>query len=90
LSQRLLQHPHCESGLPDDNWEQLKQCIVEAAEECVGRAGKKQPDWFLDAVDALMPLVAAKQSTQQVSTIPYHCCQEGSQKATEGFEEGGG
>ena len=60
LSQCLLQHPHCEGGLPEDNWEQLKQCIMETAEECVGRARKKQPDWFQDAVDTLMPLVAAK------------------------------
>ena len=38
----------------------LKKCIVETAEDCLGRARKRQPDWFLDATDTLMPLVAAK------------------------------
>ena len=60
LSQRLMQHPHSEGGLLEDNWEQLKQCILESAEECVGRAKKKQPDWFLDAASTLMPLVTSK------------------------------
>ena len=30
------------------------------SEECLGRARKKQPDWFLDAINRLMPLVTAK------------------------------
>ena len=45
---------------PEDNWERLKKCIVEAAEDCLGQARKRQPDWFLDVTDTLMPLVAAK------------------------------
>ena len=44
----------------EDNWERRKKCIVEAAEECLGRARKRQPDWFLYATDTLMLLVAAK------------------------------
>ena len=35
-------------------------CIMETAEQCVGREWKKQPDWFYDAIDTLMPLVHAK------------------------------
>ena len=35
LSQRLLEHLHSEGSLPEDNWEQLKQCTLETAEECV-------------------------------------------------------
>ena len=60
LCQLLLQHPHCVDDQPEDNWERLKKCIVEAAEDCLGRARKRQPDWFLDATDTLMPLVATK------------------------------
>lgn len=33
---------------------------MEAAEECVGRGKKTQPDWFTDSIDTLMPLVTAK------------------------------
>ena len=62
LCQLLLQHPHCVNDQTEDNWERLKSSIVEAAEECLGRARKKQPDWFLDAVETLMPLVDAKRS----------------------------
>ena len=41
-------------------WERLKKCILEAAEDCLGWARKRHPDWFLDATDVLMPLVATK------------------------------
>ena len=34
---------------------------METAEESVGQVRKKQPDWFSDATDTLMPLVTAKQ-----------------------------
>ena len=33
---------------------------METAEECVDQTRKKQPDWFHDFVDILMPLVTAK------------------------------
>ena len=60
MDQCLMRHPHKESGPPEENWEVLRKCIMETAEECVGRARKKQPDWFSDAFDMLMPLVTAK------------------------------
>ena len=60
LCQLLLQHPHCVGDQPEDNWGRLKMCIVESAEECLGRARKRQPDWFLDAIDTVMLLVTAK------------------------------
>ena len=34
---------------------------METAERCVGRSRKRQPDWFSDAIDTLMPLIIAKQ-----------------------------
>ena len=60
LMQRLTQHPHSEHGPPEESWETLKRCIMETAEESVGRARKQQPDWFSDAIDTLTPLVTAK------------------------------
>ena len=60
LYQLLLQHPHCVDDWPEDNWGRLKRCTVEAAEECLGWARKRQPDCFLGAIDTLMPLVATK------------------------------
>ena len=60
LCKLLLQHPHCVNDQPEYNWERLKKCVVEAAEDYLGRAGKRQPDWFLDFTDTLMPLVATK------------------------------
>ena len=60
MSQCLLQHPHSENGPPKENWETLKRCIMETAEECVGRGEKKQPDWFSVAIDTIMPLITAK------------------------------
>ena len=60
LDHRLLQHPHQPDGSLESNWPQLKDCIMESAEECIGHKKKKQPDWFLDSIDTLMPLVTAK------------------------------
>ena len=31
----------------------LRDCIMTSAEEIIGRARKKQPDWFIDATDIL-------------------------------------
>ena len=31
-----------------------------SAEEAIGRAMKKQPDWFIDATDVLAPLLDDK------------------------------
>ena len=66
MSQSLLQCPHKEYGSIEENRERLKLCIIETAEQCVGREWKKQPDWFYDAIDTLMPLVHAKQKA--------YCC----------------
>ena len=41
-------------------WEQMKSCIVDAAEESLGRSWKKQPDWLLESTDVVMPLIKAK------------------------------
>ena len=64
LCQLLLQHPHCVDDQPEDNWGRLKRCIVETDEDCLGWARKRQPDWFLDVIDTLKPLVAANRRAQ--------------------------
>ena len=58
--QSLTQDPYNEHGPLEENWETLKRCIMETAEESVGWVRKKQPDWLSDANDTLMPLVTAK------------------------------
>ena len=56
----LTDQPHDSNKPVSDNWEILKSCIISAAETAVGRGRKKQPDWFLDAVDTLQPLLDQK------------------------------
>ena len=65
LDQNLLDHPYIEGDLAGRNWEVLKQCIVTTAEECIRWKKKRQPDWFTDSADTLMPLVDAKRSTHE-------------------------
>ena len=46
LAEWLKSKPHVDDGMAEENWEALKACVVGAAEESLGRAGKKQPEWF--------------------------------------------
>lgn len=43
----------------------LRDCIMTSAEEIIGRARKKQPDWFIDATDILAPLLDNKARAHQ-------------------------
>ena len=65
LDQSLLDLPYIEGHLAERNWEVFKQCIMTTAEECIGRKTKRQPDWFIDLADTLMPLVNAKWSAHE-------------------------
>ena len=70
LDQCLLDHPHDDSSSAGRNWTVLKDCIMTTqqrrlhhdytAEECVGRARRTQPDWFMEARTTLQPLLEAK------------------------------
>ncbi len=42
LNRLLDEHTHCEDETPEATWTTLKECILESAEECVGRMKKKQ------------------------------------------------
>ena len=60
LEQKLQEHPHCPDLLAEDNWEMLKSCIVSAAEKTIGRGEKKQPEWFEESAELLIPLIERK------------------------------
>ena len=41
-------------------WETLRSCVVSAAEETFGRERRKQPEWFTENNDKLVPLIEEK------------------------------
>ena len=60
LAEWLKSKPHVDDGTAEENWEALKACVVAAAEESLGRAGKKQPEWFEANLVSLIPLIDTK------------------------------
>ena len=68
LDQCLLDHPHNDGYPAERNWTLLKECIMETAEECVGR--NKQPDWFMEARSTLQPILEAKHQAHHESCTP--------------------
>ena len=60
LEQHLLQHPSNLEESVEQQWRALKDSIMTSADECIGRARKKQPDWFINATDVLTPLLNSK------------------------------
>ena len=78
MSQSLMQDPCEDGGTPEGKWKKLKRCIMETAEESLGRERKKQPDWFTEATDELTPLISAKQQAYctflqtPTSCLPWH------------------
>ena len=65
LSQQLRETPHNTGMTAEWNWQKLKSCIVKAAESTVGRARQKQPDWFIESTDILMPLLQTKNEAHE-------------------------
>ena len=60
LEEQLHNQPNRPDKSAEHNWNTLKNCTVTAAETIVGQGRKKQPDWFVEAVDTLQPLLDAK------------------------------
>lgn len=56
LEKVLQDQPHCHDLSTEENWSVLKSCIVSAAEKTVGRGKRKQPEWFEESAEKLMPL----------------------------------
>lgn len=44
----------------EEKWRRMSMCIMSAAEEVVGRGGRKHPEWFDACADVLSPLIKAK------------------------------
>lgn len=65
LEQHLRDRPHKDDDTCKQNWDILKDCIVAAAEETVGRGRRKHPEWFEESLETLMPLVEAKNRAHQ-------------------------
>ena len=65
LEQHLLQHQYNKDQSVEEQWQTLKECIMTSADAAVGRAKKKQPDWFIDATDILTPLLDDKARARQ-------------------------
>ena len=60
LEQQLRGKPHSDDATSKQNWDTLRDCIVSAAEEAVGRERRKHPQWFEESSDTLLPLVDPK------------------------------
>ena len=65
LEQHLLQHPSNLEESVEQQCKALKDSIMTSADECIGCARKKQPDWFIDATDVLTPLLDNKANACQ-------------------------
>ena len=65
LEQQLRDKQHSDDATSKQNWDMLKECIVSAAEETVGRGRRKHPEWFEESSDTLLPLIEAKNRAHQ-------------------------
>ena len=61
LDESLSEQPHSPGNSAEEGWNTLKECTISTAEAVVGRGKKKQPDWFSDGADTLLPLLSAKE-----------------------------
>ena len=60
LGKHLSECPYVASKTVEDNWRTVKECIIQTSEKVLGRGRQKQPDWFMEAVDDLQPLLEQK------------------------------
>ena len=78
LTEKPLAAPHDSESKAEQNWETLKSCILKARKETVGRAKKSQPDWFLESIDTLQPLIDVKNKAhnQMIQSSAIASCKE--------------
>lgn len=62
LSDLLDVSPSGADLLPEQNLEILKSSFINAAELTLVHGRKKQPDWFLESISTLQPLIDAKKN----------------------------
>ena len=60
LEEALYVHPYRSDLCIEFNWQELCCCIVQAAEDAIGRGKQRQPEWLEDNVQTLTPLINAK------------------------------
>ena len=60
LEMALQEEPHRPDLYAEENWMVLKSCIRSVAEKTIGRGKRKQPEWFEESLEVLMPLIEAK------------------------------
>ena len=65
LESMLEEEPHSPNQSSEENWTVLKSCIVSAAEKTVGRGKRRQPEWFEENAEELMPLIEVKNEAQK-------------------------
>lgn len=49
--------PSSQSSSVEDHWEHLRDALVGAGQDHLGRPRRSQPDWFLDSQDVIAPLL---------------------------------
>ena len=50
----------CDDAGVEGKWSAVKSALVCTVEEVLGRAGHLQPDWFRESLEALQPLLVAR------------------------------
>ena len=60
LERALQEEPHSPDLSTEENWKILKSCIRSVAEKIIGRGKRKQPEWFEENVEVLIPLIEEK------------------------------
>ena len=55
-----VENDWCDDVGVEDKWSAVKSALVCTAEEVIGRAGRLQPDWFQESLEAVQPLLVAR------------------------------
>ena len=60
LEKMLQNQPYHADMSTEEKWNVLKTCYVSTAENTIGRGRRKQPEWFEENAEELLPLITAK------------------------------
>ena len=95
LDQHLQNAPHTTEATSEENWSILKSSIVNAAEKAIGRGRKKNPEWFEENFQTLVPLIECKnrahrkvmQSNSTADQKKFRRCQRAVKQAVDKARE---
>ena len=65
LESRLCDGRFSSVTCAEDNWKELQSCIVNSAEDSIGRGYRSNPEWFEDSYSQLKPLIDEKNDAYQ-------------------------